>query len=262
MKTVNILLDTLLGDMLHSFTISRYLYMRDETKTNFYHLHAKGHTYPLPFEQIHDELRRILTYQNFTNSFQIFDASKDDFDHNIHNWVYGPYVYKDAFPDVMLKTFIGENYTLPKNFQVLNLPQNSQYANALIINRKADLRPELSFFAKHTYKNILDQFDEKYFIFNIEKQYDDFEFKNLVKPLYVPDLFDMMSIISGCKLFVGNQTAPLAMAAVLNTNRVGELYHNSMFKDENHYIMDADRYDNAEFFDNVSYLTNKKIYLK
>jgi hypothetical protein len=261
MKTVNIILDTLLGDMLHSFTISRYLYLKDGTKTNFLHLYAPDHTYHLPFEQIHDELKRVLTYQDFTNSFKLFDPSVDNWDFNIHNWVYGPYVYKDAFPDVMLKTFIGEDYELPKNFKVLDMPINPQYPEALIINRKIEGRPELSPFAENIYRNIIDSFEEKYFIFNLEKQYDDFKLKDLVKPLYVPDLFDMMSIIQSCKLFVGNQSAPLAMASVMNVNRVGELFNQSSV-DQYHYILDAHRYDNAEFFDYISYITDKKIYLK
>jgi len=48
----------------------------------------------------------------------------------------------------------------------------------------------------------------------------------------------------------------------MNANRVGELWYQSLFRDENHYSMDADRYDNAEFFDNLSYITDKKIHLK
>jgi hypothetical protein len=262
MKTANILLDTLLGDMLHCLTLSKYLYMQDGTKSNFYHLERVGHQYAVPFDQFHDELRRVLTEQEYCNSFKKYDASTDDFEYNIHHWVYGPYVYKDAFADIMIKSFVGENYTLPHNLQVVKMPINPKYTNALIINRKSDVRPALSKFAEDVYMNIISSFEEKYFIFNQERQYEEFQFKHLVTPLYVPDLFDMMSIIQGCKLFVGNQSAPLAMASVMNANRVGELFHESMFKDENHYALDADRYDNAEFFDNMKYITNKKIYLK
>jgi hypothetical protein len=262
MKTVNILLDTLLGDMLHTLTLSKYLYMQDGTKSNFFHLERAGHAYAVPFEQFHDELRRFLGYQEYFNSFKKFDAATDSFDYNIHHWVYGPYVYKDAFPDIMIKTFVGENYSLPHNLQVIKVPANEMYSKALIINRKFLQSPELSPFAEKVYIDIISQFEEKYFIFNQESQYENFKLKHLVEPLYVPDLVDMMSVIQGCKLFVGNQTGPLAIASTMNVNRVGELWHQSMFKDENHYAMDASRYDNAEFFDNVSYITNKQIYLK
>ena len=262
MKTVNILLDTLLGDMLHTLTLSKYLYLQDGTKSNFFHLERAGHKYAVPFEQFHDELKRVLSYQEYFNSFKRYDASTDEFEYNIHHWVYGPYVYKNAFADIMIKSFVGENYTLPHNLKVVDMPINPKYTNALVINRKTDARPEMSLFAEKVYMDIISQFEEKYFIFNQERQYDDFKFKHLVEPLFVPDLFDMMSIIQGCKLFVGNQSAPLAMASVMNANRVGELWYQSLFRDENHYSMDADRYDNAEFFDNLSYITDKKIYLK
>mgnify|MGYP007077683869 CR=1 FL=1 len=50
-----------------------------------------------------------------------------------------------------------------------------------------------------------------------------------MQPLVIKDLYETMVTINSSKLFLGNQTATLAMATTINVDRVGELFHKTLF---------------------------------
>ena len=143
----------------------------------------------------------------------------------------------------------------------MELPKDNKFSNSLIINRR-DGSHERSDFTKKVYKDLISQFDEKYFICHNIEQYQDFFYKDLVQPLVIKDLYETMVTINSSKLFVGNQTATLAMATIINVDRVGELFHKTLFRDDLHYMNDGNLHKNVELFNMENIITDKNIYLR
>jgi hypothetical protein len=56
------------------------------------------------------------------------------------------------------------------------------------------------------------------------KEYEKFEYKNLVNVHVATNLSEMSEIISGCKAFCGNQSSPLALASALGKTCYCQLY--------------------------------------
>ena len=52
------------------------------------------------------------------------------------------------------------------------------------------------------------------------------------------------------------------MATTINVDRVGELFHKTLFRDDMHYLNDGNLYKNVELFNMENTLTNKNIYLR
>jgi ADP-heptose:LPS heptosyltransferase len=150
---------------------------------------------------------------------------------------------------------------VPNDYTVLELPKIEKYKNALFINRR-DGSHDRSQFTTQVYKDIISQFDEKYFLCFNQKQYDDFFLKKLVEPLLIPELHEYMVAINSCKLFLGNQSGPFSMASVLNVSRIGELFHKTLFRDDLHYLNDGKLHNNVELFNMENILTDKNIYLR
>jgi ADP-heptose:LPS heptosyltransferase len=258
MKIINVLVGPKLGDLLHSLAFCRYVHDYKNMKCNIY-ITETNDKFQLGLEKTYQDLLPIMKLQNFCNSFEIH--TEQPIQINLMKFRNSPYLYKTTWSQVILNTFISSQPKIPHNFKIIDLPGNERYSNALIINR-ANGKHDISDFTKKIYQDILDQFDEKYFIFTEDKHYEEFFYKKQVTPLYAPELIDFMQIIKGCKLFLGNQSGPLAMATVMDVPRVGELFHKTLFRDDVHYLNDIENFDNVELFNMDEIISNKNIYLK
>ena len=71
-------------------------------------------------------------------------------------------------------------------------------------------------------KPYIKQYKNVGFIFYDKQQYDEFPLKDEVIPIEAKNLEHMIDIIGSCDKFIGNQSAPLAIAHSLNVKRVVE----------------------------------------
>lgn len=260
MKTINVLVGPRLGDLFHTLAFPRYAYDKMGIKSNIY-ITETNDTFQFGLDRAYQDLKPIIEIQDFCNTFEIYNPDIHKISVNTMKYRTSPYLYKTTWPQIILNTFISSQPKVPYNFKILDIPGNELYKDALIINR-ANGKHDITDFSRKTYLDVINQFDKKYFIFVEEKHYDEFFHKDIVEPLYVPNLYDFMSVISGCKCFIGNQSGPFAIASVLNVPRIGELFHKTLFRDDIHYLNDGNNYDCVELFNMESYLTDKKIYLK
>jgi len=123
------------------------------------------------------------------------------------------------------------------------LPKDS-ISNTLMINRS--LKPATPKIID-LYRTILDDNSdlEKVFICFDESQYQNFPFKNECRLLKVETLYDFFYNINNCKLFLGNQSGPMAWATSMNVPRIIELLARI---DNIHYIKDTEYYSNFKYF--------------
>lgn len=264
MKEINVVVGPRMGDLLHSLVLPKYVYENMNMISNI-HIAEINDVFSTSLQQSYEELRPIIESQKFCKSFQILDETKypnwQKSFVNTQNFRKSPWLYKTTWSQLILNSCLQSQPKIPNEYTVLELPKLDKYKNALLINRR-DGSHERSNFTTKVYKDVISQFDEKYFICFNEKQYNDFFLKDLVQPLYIPELYDYMVAINSCKLFLGNQSGPLSMASVLNVNRVAELFHKTLFRDDLHYMNDGNLHSNVELFNMESILTDKNIYLK
>ena len=264
MKEINVVVGPRMGDLLHSLVLPKYVYENMNMISNI-HIAEINDVFSTSLQQSFEELRPIIESQKFCKSFQILDETKypnwQKSFVNTQNFRKSPWLYKTTWSQLILNSCLQSQPKIPNNYTVLELPKLDKYKNALLINRR-DGSHERSNFTTKVYKDVISQFDEKYFICFNEKQYNDFFLKDLVQPLYIPELYDYMVAINSCKLFLGNQSGPLSMASVLNVNRVAELFHKTLFRDDLHYMNDGNLHSNVELFNMESILTGKNIYLR
>lgn len=264
MKEINVVVGPRLGDLLHSLAFPKYVFDKMNLVSNIY-IAEINDTFSSNLQQTFEELKPILECQSFCKSFQILDESKyPDWKKtfiNTQNFRKSPWLYKTTWSQLILNSCLQSQPQVPNDFKIIDLPKDDKYKNALIINRR-DGSHDKSALTQKIYKDIISMFDEVYFIYFEKSHYEDFFYKDLVSPLHVEDLYNTMIAINSCKLFLGNQTGCFAMSTILNTDRVGELFHKTLFRDDMHYLNDGNLFQNVELFNMENILTNKNIYLK
>jgi hypothetical protein len=264
MKEINVVVGPRLGDLLHSLVLPKYAYEKMNLISNIF-ITEINDSFSTSLQQTYEEMKPVLQNQKFCNSFQILDTEKyPDWQKtfiNTQNFRKSQWLYKTTWSQLILNSCLQSQPKVPNDFKILDLPFDEKFKNALIINRR-DGNHDRSDFTKKVYKDLISQFDEKYFICHNVEQYQDFFYKDLVEPLVIKDLYKTMVTINSSKLFVGNQTATLAMATIINVDRVGELFHKTLFRDDLHYMNDGNLHKNVELFNMEEIITNKHLYLK
>jgi hypothetical protein len=264
MKEINVVVGPRLGDLLHSLALPKYIFEKMNIISNIY-ITEINDSFSTSLQQTYEELKPILECQKFCKSFQILNTDKyPDWQKtfiNTQNFRKSQWLYKTTWSQLILNSCLQSQPKLANDFKILELPKDNKFSNSLIINRR-DGSHERSDFTKKVYKDLISQFDEKYFICHNIEQYQDFFYKDLVQPLVIKDLYETMVTINSSKLFVGNQTATLAMATIINVDRVGELFHKTLFRDDLHYMNDGNLHKNVELFNMENIITDKNIYLR
>jgi hypothetical protein len=98
---------------------------------------------------------------------------------------------------------------------------------------------------KGVYQSVLNEHQKKAFIcFDVE-QYNQFPLKDQCEMIKVDSLYDFFKKINGSKLFIGNQSGPMAWATSMNASRGIELLATM---DNVHYIKDKEYYSQFDYF--------------
>lgn len=243
-KTVNAIAGGRTGDFLHQLYVPAILYKMYDIKTNLF-IAELGDTFHFGLERTFQEFYDIVKSQKFINNFSIYDGSK--LDYNLSEWRFNnPNL---GWTDKLCQKYIGSNKSSYKNFQIINFNESIEcFNNAIVINRSLDQRRHGNI---ELQEKIINQFEDKYFIFTDEEQYNQYPLKSLVKPLYAENIKEFFHIINSCKLFMGNLSAPMAISYCLCKNMLCEFGY-----------IDTESYKaETEYYNNISWFDNHQIYL-
>lgn len=234
-----------LGDFFHSMIIPYHLYATSGVKTDLY-VDESGETFRHGLDTAYNELYEIVSSQEYINSFNIYNGEKVDINVTQFRRT-SPYLYSKPWMYLYLKTYF--NIDPPyKNIAYVKYDKIDDSKKGSLIISRTDYRH----FSNDIYSNAMDSFDgDIYFMYTNENFLNVFPFKDRVIPLKANTIDDMFLYINSCELFIGNQSAPLAIATVLNKSRLGELGGIDSF----HYIGDE------EYYDNFSHFSEFKIFL-
>ncbi len=160
------------------------------------------------------EFLRPLILSN--TQFEICDIwNGEKIDYDLNEFRKYPFDYRMGHICRWYFLAFGVSYNLSNPW--LNVNANLKYENAIVIARSFRYRAlgiDYSFLNKHKnvkFLGLLDEFED------IKKQIPDIEH------IHVNNALEMAGIIAGCRLFIGNQSFPFAVAEALKIKRVLEV---------------------------------------
>lgn len=245
-NSIKYLIGGRLGDFIHCLAVCKITYEQLNLSADIL-LCEYGDTFSTGIKRTYSELKPLMELQSYVNSFEIYDETVDygpivklcDFRNS-------PYLYSCSWNELLFKTFV-PTLQYNKDFSWITAPKDSKYSNYIIINRSH----RSAHVVLNTYKHIITSYTSAEpnlklgFVCSDISQYDNFSLKDKFECIYCETILDLFTVINSCRIFIGNQSTPYAIASSLNVPRLVELI-NSV--DGQHYIHDTKYYSNMGYF--------------
>lgn len=222
MKTVRFVGSGLLGDFIHSLQAAFNICKHENAKADIYITDGYfGDVWKYGSEVAYKDLRIILEHQEWINSVNhLVGLMEGDFI-NLNEWrkVVATTHAETGKYDKCWTELLSETYRYP-------MPEyNQQWLKSKYINGDRRIVIHRS---KHRHNNSFDWVPylkcNSFFITTDRSEWKDFKHKDQC-PAYSDNssIIGLFTMLEGCELFVGNQSAPFAIACALNIPRVCEL---------------------------------------
>lgn len=261
MKEINFIACGMMGDFIHSLAVVKNICERDNAVANIYlsdayHLYG-GDRWRFPIEKVYADVCALIIRQDYINTFTILPNNiiltqsetpyinlnswrkSIMFDHSKHGFYFRSWT-------TFLSDYYG--YDIKSPYGWISLPDSHLMKDKIIIHRSLH-RHNPSF----DWEALLSDIEEEIiFLTCSQKEYDSFPFKSEnIKLKLVTTISEMAVCINSCKFFIGNQSAPFALASAFDVNRFVELD-----KEPARFYMDENKYS-----DKISwYLNNDENY--
>lgn len=227
-----------LGDLLHAlYVVKQTPGKHDLFITDRRSLHSDG--FLLSLYETYKELAPIILTQSWCNSFQIY---KDEECINLSLW--RRYAYSASWTQLLANTFKVPAVGGPW----IEVSKLNGWQDKIIIH--CSVYPA----RRGHWDMLLDKYEGQTIFVGTKEEYESFGYPMpFYKPTSLPDHF---LVINSCKFFIGNQSAPLAIAHALDVPRLGVL--NDV--DKIHYMGEEIFYKNfywitkeAHCFEGINY---------
>jgi|GEM_PF-1632420 len=222
MKILNFIVSGLLGDLIHSLYACRNICLKEDAKANLYIAEGfMGEPFRYGLNKAFEDTYRLIVEQDYINKYDILPDNLAEPTINLNSWrsrVHKTYAttgaYDACWTDIMAETFdfkVGQ-------YQWIDVSKLDNTTSGRVLihrSRKRHNSAHSDFITNLT--------EMPLFITTNHEEYEQYEFRELVEPYVVNDIYDMASAIKSSRLFVGNQSSPFALASALDANRLVEL---------------------------------------
>jgi hypothetical protein len=204
----------LLGDFIQSLSVVCENFYKTGSK-GIMLISNKGDTFRNGLENTYKDTYNVISKQKYIHEYKLHSGEPYNIDltmwRHIHNLNHNNWHY---------------NYSRQYNVdwgkhKWIDVKTDPKWSNKVLLNTSSHRWPLLDFNLMYSkYK------DDLIFIASNKKDYDLFceKTKLLVEYYQIKDFDELCSSISSCKLFIGNLSAPLAIAHSVNANRVCGLF--------------------------------------
>ena len=208
-----------LGDLIHVLYVIKHIYLTTGKKGNLY-ISNNGDGFG-NIVKTHNDIKNLILAQEYINTFNILPNNNIVIDYNLNNWRHSNMLFKEDWI-TLLSDYYKLKYLKMSWFKYYYfIPKN----NNIIINRSTKLH-NILFPWEYIISN-----NKCYFLTFINTDYENFKYKDSVTCLKAESFDEGVKYISSYKQYVGNQSAPLAIAYALGQNYIGEL----AYPDDAHY---------------------------
>jgi len=233
---MNIYTSGKLGDFIHTLYVVKYYSQFDKINVYYGSEFLEGLDLYESFNNLYD----FVISQSYVNSFQIYN--NEWIDVNTCDFRYHEDIDKIGFTDLFLKTF---NIKKIKN-NYLESEYDNKYKDIIIIHRSV-----YKYNDNFPWENILNKFENKLFVSINYNDYLNFPYKNNLNYLKIENIKILSKIINSCKLFIGNESLPFAIAHGLDKPRIVEIHSSDHRK---HWYPDEIKYSN-----NINFYFNENL---
>lgn len=201
---MNFILGGRMGDLIHMmYVVKNTPGKHDLFITDRRDLHSDGFIYPL--EQTIAELKPVLLQQDYVNSVQAYNDQEAI---NLNMW--RRYAYSASWTNLLSTTF---SVPVIGGAWMTELGKSYSYRNSTVIHCSAPGARR----GDWSKADIIDGI-----FMGTDEEYNGFGKFNLTHVM-PKTLREMFMLINSCKVFIGNQSLPLAIAHALDVPRIGIL---------------------------------------
>lgn len=264
MNEVNFIAGGLLGDFIHSLYVVKNICNKRGVKANLFIRNDNGsEVFRYGSERAHKDLYSFIISQPYINKFEIVDGVEEDHTRKFN----GNFINLDDWRKTVSSTHSETGMYTQSWSEVLNkqydfIPEEYKWVSIDKINPDIKGKTLIHRSVHHhntafPWNSILSKIegDILFLATANEREWNEFEFKNdKIKPYYVSNIEEMVISINSCEMFIGNQSAPFAIASALDVPRLVELD-----PDPAPFYMNEKKYsDNISWFvnDNIKYLSS------
>ena len=238
LETINYLNGGALGDLIHCLYVVKVIYLTIGKRGNIYLRQDFFHNRNVI--DVYNDIKNIIEYQEYINKVDLYSSQ------NIN-------INLDIFRNSSLLYQVDWLTNLSRTFNIPLLTTSWLKSPKDIKNYKIVINRSLVRHVSHfPWDKIVNNNKCSFITFNVN-DYQNFPFKDKVECLIVKNFDEMVDIISNCDFFIGNQSAPLAIAYALGKPCLGELkdpdtilYKNLNKYNEFIWISDNDKNLNPE----------------
>lgn len=213
-----------MGDLIHALWVVKNtpgihdLYITDRRD-----LHSDGFLHPI--EKTIEELAPIINVQNYVSSFQVYN---DEQATNLNLW--RRHAYSASWTQLLSNTFgvptVGGKW-------IEHSRTATGFFDKIVVHCSVHEARR-----GHHWEIVMDKYGEQCVFVGSPEEYSAFGYP---MPHHQPgDLSEYFNIINSCKFFIGNQSAPLAIAHALDVPRLAMLNE----VDKIHYVGEEKFFNN------------------
>jgi hypothetical protein len=224
------------GDLIHNLLVVKKIFEKTNFKAKLYitdNSSYGGDPFNFHILTTYNDLYPVIIKQEYIDSFEILTPEiKLEKFFNLNSWRQCKLVYSSCWTEILAETYnIDTNISSWLKFDTID------DLNDTVLIHRSTHRHNPHFPWESVVKNNKCKFITHR---NTLHEYEIFPFKNNVELLICESFSDFVKYINSCKIFVGNMSAPLAIAHALNKPHFGEL----IFPDEIHYIGEKKYFNN------------------
>ena len=213
------------GDMTHELYVIKNLYKLYNIKANLYiadytygGIDCCGH-FLFDLERTYNDWKQTICLQPYINSFGILPKNFTENYINLNSW--RDFNGKNrSWSYLMSECF---NFPIQEEYRWIDCSTKIDELKNKILIHHSNIRHNNNFDWR---KIIQGNEDNVLFITNNDSEYNNFKSIHPTIEYYkVSDIYDLVVALNSCKLFIGNQSMPFAMASALEIPRIGILYY-------------------------------------
>lgn len=207
-----------MGDFIHLLSAVKNICKKENAKANIYLTDniviCGGDAWRYGVKQAYMDLYSLVRNQHFVNSFNILGDNWSGEFINLNNFRNGLIPPFNTWTKLLSSTF---NYGIPKDYKWLNVDAEKQ--NKVVIH--SSTRRQNPNFSWHSLYQIDSKTDIVFVTFS-EEEYRYFCAPGFpgTKVKFVKSFLEMAQEIASAKYFIGNQSAPFALASALDVPRL------------------------------------------
>lgn len=222
MSTINFVASGLLGDFIHSLSACKNICLQHQVKANLYISDGfLGEKFRFGVGQAYADTYELISQQDYINTYQILPDGFSESFVNLNQWrieVHNTYAntgkYNKCWSELLAQTF---NYPISDYPWISVNSVDSNTIGRVVIHRSRKRHND-------AHQAFIESIPEKAIFLSTDRsEYENYEFKDLVEPYIVRNVTDLAAAIGSSKLFIGNQSSPLALASAIDHRRVAEL---------------------------------------